>query len=347
MGQLRHKDTLPLHASSDDVDYWIGDLIYSSKGSGSTTYSTKADKVLEEPEAYRDLYEKAYQLRRSELHFIIARLPLFIQVKGFFLGGTSEGAMTIARFDDQRYEAMICGRFINSFSIEYCYFTPTPAAGELGGQLDVPTLNIIGTKDQYFGPEDSVAKIVAEDEDSGYGNKDLTGNGYNTMVRQGVDVGLVCVLENGVHSPCNTHDNFLRQLFDHFFTRPGSIWDLDSIWLTDPSMHELIQVKQSHIMPHSNVQQIFVPKMPFPNKWPLRKVEALRQMSSYRDAVEAQMAVEAKEEQEKQAEAKAMLDHLRQSTKKKGGHGFSQKVTVKKNYYENDKRIRCNKHQKG
>ena len=30
----------------------------------------------------------------------------------------------------------------------YCYFTPTPECGELGGQLDVPTLNIIGTKDQ-------------------------------------------------------------------------------------------------------------------------------------------------------------------------------------------------------
>lgn len=31
--------------------------------------------------------------------------------------------------------------------MEYCYFTPEPEAGLLGGRLDVPTLNIIGTKD--------------------------------------------------------------------------------------------------------------------------------------------------------------------------------------------------------
>ena len=30
---------------------------------------------------------------------------------------------------------------------EYCYFTPEPEAGLLGGRLDIPTLNIIGSKD--------------------------------------------------------------------------------------------------------------------------------------------------------------------------------------------------------
>eukprot|EP00913_Durusdinium_trenchii_P012768 g11987.t2 len=70
--------------------------------------------------------------------------------------------MTVTRFDDQRYGDLIIGRFINSFSMEYCYFTPEPEAALLGGRLDIPTLNIIGTKDQYFGPVDSVAKIVAD-----------------------------------------------------------------------------------------------------------------------------------------------------------------------------------------
>ena len=119
--------------------------------------------------------------------------------------------------------------------MEYCYFTPEPEAGLLGGRLDIPTLNIIGTKeswlifhgqitggiwrlyhrfyflilicwvmfepgvillslqDQYFGPEDSVAKIVTEH--GGYGDRYLTGNGFKTMVRQGVKTGLVCSLE--------------------------------------------------------------------------------------------------------------------------------------------------------
>jgi len=269
MGQMRHKDLLPLKTATDDTAYWKGDLMYASSSEGQLTYSTKADKVLEDPDDYRDKYEKCYQLRRSELHFLIKRLPLWMKAMGFFLGGTSEGAMTVARFDDQRYGEMICGRFINSFSVEYCYFTPTKEDGELGGQLDIPTLNIIGTKDQYFGPEDSVAKIVAEDEATGYGDKDLTGNGYNTFVRQGVETALVCVLEDGVHSPCKTHDNFLRQLFDAFFTRPGAIWELDAQWETDSTMKELIQVKQTTADDDpngANITQVFVPRMKFPQK---------------------------------------------------------------------------------
>ena len=150
-------------------------------------------KVLNDPQEYKDMYEKCYQLRRSELHFIIARLPKWVLAQGFYLGGTSEGAMTVCRFDDQRYGDLIVGRFINSFSMEYCYFTPEAEAGLLGGRLDIPTLNIIGTKDEYFGAVDSVAKIVAEN--GGYGDRHLTGNGFKTMVRQGVDTGLVCVLE--------------------------------------------------------------------------------------------------------------------------------------------------------
>ncbi|CAJ1353745.1 unnamed protein product [Effrenium voratum] len=222
MGEMRHKSLAPLHKASDDVDYWANDLLYTSSACGTFNYSTSADSVLKEPQDYKELYEKCYQLRRSELHFTIARLPRWVLSQGFFLGGTSEGAMTVARFDDQRYGEMVIGRFINSFSIEYCYFTPEREAGLIGGQLDVPTLNIIGTKDQYFGPVESVAKVVAVNGVTGYGDKNLTGNGYKTMVRQGLDIGLVCVLEDGVHSPCETHDNFLRQLFNTFFSRRGS-----------------------------------------------------------------------------------------------------------------------------
>ena len=41
-----------------------------------------------------------------------------VLAQGFYLGGTSEGAMTVCRFDDQRYGDLIMGRFINSFSME-------------------------------------------------------------------------------------------------------------------------------------------------------------------------------------------------------------------------------------
>jgi len=342
MGQMRHKDLLPLKTAIDDTDYWKGDLMYASASEGQLTYSTKADKVLEEPDEYREKYEKCYQLRRSELHFIIKRLPLWVKTHGFFLGGTSEGAMTVARFDDQRYGEMICGRFINSFSVEYCYFTPTKEDGELGGQLDVPTLNIIGTKDQYFGPEDSVAKIVAEDETTGYGDKDLTGNAYNTFVRQGIETALVCVLEDGVHSPCKTHDNFLRQLFDAFFTRPGSIWELEEQWSVDSTMKELMVVKQTTADgdPNgANVTQVFVPRMKFPQKMSLREVEAARRVEKFMAGqIAAQMAAEEDDIKKEQGEVKTMLDGIRKKSDKGGGQGFANRAAPrKKNYYARDK----------
>lgn len=338
MGQIRHKDVLPLKKASDDVNYWTGDLMYASKASGTHIYSTKADAVLGEPEHYRELYEKVYQLRRSELHFTIGHMPGWMHAQGFFLGGTSEGAMTIARFDDQRYGEKVIGRFINSFGIEYCYFTPTEEAAQLGGQLDVPTLNIIGTKDQYFGPTDSIAKIVAQDDATGYGNEDLTGNGYRTMLRQGVDIGLVCVLENGVHSPCNTHDNFLRQLFQYFFGRPSSIWELDRLWEADPTLKELIRVDAATASTDElkgfNILKLFVPTMPFPNKMSLRQVETCRALRQ-NDVLKQAMASEEKEMSAERAEISDLLNAVRKQTRSAGSKGFSQ-TSGKTNYYEKD-----------
>lgn len=324
MGQLRHKDLMPLKKATDDTDYWAGDLMYSSGSEGSATYSTKADGVLADSEGYRDLYEKCYQLRRSELHFTAKNLPSFVKTKGFFLGGTSEGGMTVARFDDHRYGERVIGRFINSYSVEYCYFTPTPEAGELGGQIDVPTLNIIGTKDQFFGPEDSVAKIVASDDTAGYGDKNLTGNAYNTFVRQNLECALVCVLEDGVHSPCNTHDNFLRELLDTFYSRPGSIWDLDNIWDNDPGLAELIEVRQTteHDDTKANVVQVFVPRMKYPQHMSRREVDTLRKLKNWQGQIADQLEAEAQAIAQEQKEAQDMLDKVRSKCQCNGGGGF-------------------------
>lgn len=57
---------------------------------------------------------------------------------------------------------------------------------------------LVPVQDQYFGPEESVAKIVADN--GGYGDN-LTGNGFKTMVRQGVKTGLVCRLESLAAAP--------------------------------------------------------------------------------------------------------------------------------------------------
>eukprot|EP00930_Biecheleria_cincta_P002454 TRINITY_DN103467_c0_g1_i1.p1 TRINITY_DN103467_c0_g1~~TRINITY_DN103467_c0_g1_i1.p1 ORF type:complete len:842 (-),score=183.78 TRINITY_DN103467_c0_g1_i1:52-2577(-) len=330
MGSIRHKDLQPLKKSSDNVDYWEGDLIYASAAEGAFTYSTSSDAVLNDPDHWREFYENCYRLRRDELHYIIKRLPGWVKTQGFFLGGTSEGAMTVARFDDERYGTQVLGRFINSFSIEYCYFTPTPEAGVLGGNRNVPTLNIIGTKDQYFGAEDSIAKIVSEDV-HGYG-KQVTGNGYATMVQQGVTCGLVCVLENGVHSPCDTHDNFLRELFHTFFTRPASIPILHHIWEVDPYLKTLVKLEQSEeVTTGGQVTRLLVPTMPYPNKMSNQEMYKL-----FRKAGEGDKEAEALLKKLRDTEAadvakthediKANLDSIRSQSKGTGGKCFKNVV---------------------
>jgi len=344
MGKMRHKDLQPLKRKTDDVDYWADDLVYCSEASGSHTYSTKADLVLADPAAACELYEKCYQLRANELHYLIKSLPSWIMIQGFFLGGTSEGAMTIARFDDQRYGKCVLGRFINSFSVEYCYFTPTPEAGQIGGQVTVPTVNIIGTKDQFFGPEDSVTKIVADNDITGYGVKNPTGNGFNTFVKQGLACALVCVLQDGVHSPCHTHDNFLREMFETFFTRPGSIWELKEVWDHEPTMAQLIQLKQreadkqysaGHGSFVSKVTQLFVPTMPFPAKIPLRTVQMMRQVAlvskSTMEQVEKLKIEQQAIIQKEQLRANEMLQHVRRSCRSSGRHSIS--APEQENYY--------------
>ena len=71
-------------------------------------------------------------------------------------------AVTVARYADSKYGEMINGRIVSAFNVEYCYFTPTPEAGQFGGNCHVPTLNFMGTHDQYFGSQDSVAQLVAK-----------------------------------------------------------------------------------------------------------------------------------------------------------------------------------------
>jgi len=345
MGKMRHKDLQPLKKATDKVDYWAGDLMYCSDASGEMCYSTQAEGVLADPNHFRELYERCYQLRRSELHMVIERLPHFIKVQGIYMGGTSEGAMTIARFDDQKYGSMILGRFINSFSIEYCYFTPKPEDGKLGGQLDVPTLNIIGTKDQYFGAVDSVSKIVVSDTKTGYGDKVLDGNGFPCMVEQQVSCGLVCIFEDGVHSPCNTHDNFLHPLFDVFFRRPRDIWRLDKVWGWEPMLKNLFSVTESQIKPTSRVLKVFCPKMKFPQSMSFRRVQEMHKIKGFEQKMKALKDAEDKALEEMHKQNAAMLDQVRtQVDQGKEGPAAEKPQEVKHSYYDNadmDAKSKC------
>lgn len=253
--------------------------------------------------------------------------------------------MTCARFDDQRYGGMLIGRFINSFSIEYCYFTPREVDGRLGGQLDVPTLNIIGTHDEYFGNIESVAKLVAEDPETGFGKANLDGHGYSTLVEQGCTSGLVAYLEGGVHGPCATHDNFLRDLFMTFFTRPGAIYKLPRIWSLEPTKKVLVELLKSTEQDPTpvNVALMHVPVMKFPQIYSLRQVEHFRElaMSGFKgsaaqkakEALDGEIAKEKIRIEEEHKHAHSAIDAIR-------NHGKKLKVeapATANNFYSADK----------
>mmetsp|Transcript_50756 Transcript_50756/g.94897 ORF Transcript_50756/g.94897 Transcript_50756/m.94897 type:complete len:578 (+) Transcript_50756:45-1778(+) len=316
LGAMRHKDVKPLTKASDDVDYWAKDLLYASDAGGSHTYSTKAESVLDNPDKFRDLYDKCYEMRRRELHWTISKLPRWIRTQGFFIGGTSEGAMTVSRFDDQRYGHQVLGRFINSFSIEYCYFTPREECAKVGGNPEVPTLNIIGTKDEYFGSQESVAALVQADKERGFGDIKLDGHGYDMMMEQELECGLVCWLEGGTHSPCPTHDNFLRRLFQTFFTRPREIWRIDDIWKGDEKVDGWVKVLKRRTF-GQKLTLALVPPMD-------HSLLTLQELSKLQGSKQSKRLQEANQEDEKQRQesskaTKALLDSVRRRQRNEKG----------------------------
>ena len=60
------------------------------------------------------MYEKVFQVRRAELHFLLQRLPPLAQAWGVTLFGTSEGGMTVHRFDDQRSPEEAAGKWLSA-----------------------------------------------------------------------------------------------------------------------------------------------------------------------------------------------------------------------------------------
>jgi len=241
----RHRSLRELILPEEDADYWADDLVYSGSSEGRLAYSTKATAVLSDPVAYRKLYEEVFQLRSGEMHYVLGKLPVFAKRLGVFTMGTSEGAMTVARLDDSKYASFLSGRIISAFGIEHCYFTPTKEAAKIGGALSVPTLQIIGDEDEYFGKTGSVAAEVAKDKASGFFNPDLNGHAHTTLTTQKVEKGLVCVMEGGRHDATVTHDNFFRVVLQTFLAKPSHCFQLDELWQDDPFLMSMV-AKVSH-----------------------------------------------------------------------------------------------------
>mmetsp|Transcript_9548 Transcript_9548/g.19633 ORF Transcript_9548/g.19633 Transcript_9548/m.19633 type:complete len:379 (+) Transcript_9548:3-1139(+) len=276
-GEHRRRDLAGIIKPSDPTPYW-GDLgLYTSDAQGELTYSTQAEAVVKEPEKWRQLYEKVFAHRSAEMHWILGRLPQQMRVRGVFIMGQSEGAMSVARFDDRRYGAMIRGRIISAFSVEYCYFTPTREAATFGGCPEVATLNLIGDADQFFGPIDSVALTVCKQKHvGGWGADNFTGNAFKEMKRKKLRRGLVCVMEGAKHDPSETHDNFLRDVLRAFLASPSDCHRIYEYFRQDPYLYSKCTIQEEDREGGGIRQLMKVGQMDLPSETPYTRELVIR-----------------------------------------------------------------------
>jgi len=239
--KFRSRKTHPLHTLQDDTGYWQNSLFYEGKqavAGESLEFCTQVNEVIGHKEHYRTLYNKVYHVRRAELHFVLSRLPPLAHQLGVVIMGCSEGAMTVARFDDQRYGRMIVGRVLAAYSAEFCYMHSSQEEALLGGQKNVPTLNLIGTHDEYFGPpphgnfKGSAAALISA-KTGNWGEQEITGNAYRSFIAQGFETGLVATFPGGEHDLTLHHNHEVRDVLLDFLHRPERCADLLEHWEFD------------------------------------------------------------------------------------------------------------------
>jgi len=245
--QVRRRLPRPLlPAFGEEADYWSPDLVYSTGTEGHLAYNTRPEKLLNEPEKFMEVYEKAYLLRQSELAYTLRNLPAFIKDMGVFLMGTSEGGMTVARFPDGPYGCLINGRIVSAWSCEYNYYVQSPEVARIGGGADRPMLNIIGDADHYFGAENSISSVFLQMAgqtglDKHQPVTPIVGHGLKAMVEKGVEAGLVTFLLGGMHDPTLTHDITVRQILISFLERPHMCHRLPDMWRWRPRLRAQLQ----------------------------------------------------------------------------------------------------------
>jgi len=108
-------------------------------------YKSNSEKYLENIKKFQKVYKRVLDLRTDELNTLLRHFQKVILI------GVSEGAMVVAQCKSPK----IAQKVILSYPCEKTYFTSRKS------NFNCPTLNLIGTKDEYFSTKDSISSRVA------------------------------------------------------------------------------------------------------------------------------------------------------------------------------------------
>lgn len=187
-------------------------------------YSTKFENVIEDSEKYRKYVEGIYTIRKLEMDsFIDSSKQLLEAFDNVYLAGNSEGAMAASRYHHADLDAKLKGRILSAWSCNYNYFVSCAKHAEIcEGECskEVPQLNLIGQKDEYFGAvDDSMSSRVAADE-KGYGGP-ITGNCRAAYDNHGFTKATVVEFKGAGHGPQYWDDNLWRSAIADFISHKG------------------------------------------------------------------------------------------------------------------------------
>mmetsp|Transcript_46125 Transcript_46125/g.147601 ORF Transcript_46125/g.147601 Transcript_46125/m.147601 type:complete len:250 (-) Transcript_46125:8-757(-) len=188
-----------LSLPSDFTDYWDNFMLFEDLHvRGRLVYTSCADDFISDPERWSALYASILTLRQAEITHVLRRLPPQTRRNGVFLLGSSEGAAAISGFREQHLGDVVLGRIIIGYPCEdtfWTYFRPEDAG--IAGDRDVPTLNLMGVHDKFFGRTESIANTIVEACDL----PPIKGHGYDAMVKEKLTAGLVVHLEGAEQNP--------------------------------------------------------------------------------------------------------------------------------------------------
>lgn len=244
--KLRTRDVVQVLDEEASSEYWAKNLLYhDDSAQGMLAYTSSSEGYLTRREHFARIYCKTLHLRVSELSYTLRHLPPFITRHGVFLFAVSEGAIALSAFDDSPCHHLIRGRVLAAYSCEPNYWNyDVEGAGMLKGHPSIPTLNLIGEDDQFFGAGKSIAVRVAT---TIAGRPPIAGHGFHTMCQVALQWGLVALLKGANHSMTLTHDAVIRELLTDFLERPQyACRELPSHWARLPRLkHEIVCAQAS------------------------------------------------------------------------------------------------------